>query len=130
MPDFDVPLNQEIIDQLTNNFEIKALKANIKNNIKKLSGIFAKPMMEARVPDNANFHSLSHSNSMVMNNANGEVNGIVLETINNVEHEPGNEVKRQDLFEFKKISPEGVITYGNMNHPIYMTPFGEFKPID
>lgn len=74
-------------------------------------------------------HSSSHSSSMILSNKNGKVNGIKLETVNDMETQPNGEVKSTNEFEFEEMSPQGVIIYGNMNHPIYMTPFGNFKPI-
>lgn len=134
VPGFDVPLNQEIVDQLTNNFEVKTLKAT--KNIKKLSGMFAKGAVSTGEDVNQeesihpHSHSSSHSSSMILSNQNGKVNGIKLETVNDMETQPNGEVKSTNEFEFEEMSPQGVIIYGNMNHPIYMTPFGNFKPIN
>lgn len=114
--------NQEIVDQLTNNFAVKTLKAN-RNNIRKLSGHF----MPGQV-----VHSSSHSSSSIVSDINGNVNTLKTDEVSNVDATNDNNnhlapPQVQHSFQFEELGPNGLVLYGN-NIPIYVTPLGLFKP--
>lgn len=147
--------SESIIDQLTDNFDIKTLKAN-RNNVKKLSGMFAKGMISTNTQDHENvvdFKSTSSSSSsssvlasssenghspdvhgtqltssVSMSNNNGNVNAVHLDTKTNMDTDQLGMLHRDEQFRFEKMDPSGTIEFGNMQHPLYFTPFGLFKP--
>ena len=75
-------------------------------------------------------HSASQSSAMSMSNNNGEVKGVKMETTHNVQSDPTSpgQLVRQGQFKFEKFDPEGLVVFGDLQHPVYFTPFGVFKP--
>lgn len=143
----DMRPDEGILDMLTNNFEVKTLKAR-KENIKKLSGSIPRPLVNhvsssfssssssssssASVNGKpVDFHSASQSSSAAMIDNNGKINAAKVDAASHLDSDPKDptQVLGAQKFQFEKINPEGDVVLGNMQHPVYMTPFGSFKPM-
>lgn len=136
--------SEGILDILTDKFEVKNLKAT-REKIKKLSGMFPVNHVSSSFSSSSSssssaasvngrpvdFHSASQSSSAALTDNNGEINGAKLDAASHLDSDPKNptQVLGAEKFKFEKLNPEGLSVFGNMEHPVYMTPFGSFKPM-